>query len=166
MVVLPSAPSTMCFGGGARTTNEGNSDLFRVDRRNVVALVGCNENRDGSNPIAMCSGLPQLPQGTQLRGTPQDGYTLCFSYKSILKSCSSNPDNLNQKDLYLLTKHVRVKTRGAYGPGWCRFVRFFKGNNVVPQIALLPFIVKFICHMSDSRVSHAVMASPITGVSK
>ena len=83
-----------------------------------------------------------------------------------MESFSSNKDILNQEDLDFHPKHVMVQTRETYGPRWLRFQRFCKGKNVVPQMALLPFIVKFICQKFESGVSHAVMASAITTVSK
>ena len=132
----------------------------------MVALVGCTKNRYGSIPIAICSGFSQLPQGKHLRRAPQNGSSLCFLYKSMLESVSGYPDILDPEDLDFLAKNVRDQTRGSYGSGWHRFLRFYKGKNVIPWMALLPFFVTFIYHMFKSRVSHAVMAAAIAAIRK
>ena len=41
-----------------------------------------------------------------------------------------------------------------------------KGYKVTPQLDSLPLIVKFICHMYDTGISHANVASAIAVVSK
>ena len=163
--VLPSPPQPSRIGGGSIAADRGNSDLSRVDRGNVVALVGYTKNKIGSNPIANSSILPQVSQ-REHGGTLQYRSTLHFSYKSILESCSNNPDFLNQEDLDLLSKYLRTQTRETYGPGLHHFQGFCKGYNVIHLVASLPLIVKFICHLYNIGVFHKVMASAIAAISK
>ena len=78
LIVPPSPSLSSSTGEGLTAADHGDSDLSGVDRSNVVASVGCTENQDGSNPITMCSGLPQLSQELQLRSATQDGSTMLF----------------------------------------------------------------------------------------
>ena len=43
--VLPSPPQPSRIGGGSIAADRGNSDLSRVDRGNVVALVGYTKTK-------------------------------------------------------------------------------------------------------------------------
>ena len=114
----------------------------------MVASVGRTEDRDGSNPNASASGLPQVAQGEH-RGTPQLGSTLCFphQWERHLVSGGDDPDFLSETDHAFLMKHIRDSTTGTYGTGWRQFQKFCKGYKINPQLASLPLIVKFICNL-------------------
>ena len=60
----------------------------------------------------------------------------------------------------------RKGTRGIYGNGWCQFQKFCKGYWVNPDLAPLPLIVKFICHLFDSGVSRSVVRTAVLTISK
>ena len=78
--------------------------------------------RNGSNPTAS-SGLPQVSQG-EYGGAPQLGSTVCFSHQreSCLESGGDDPDDLDDADQTFLMNHIRKRTIGPYGSGWCQFL--------------------------------------------
>ena len=82
LVVSPGPPHSSSTGGGSRAAGHGNFDLSGVDRSSMVASAGQTEDRNGSNPSASCSGLPQVSQGEQ-GGAPKLGSTLRFSVEKI-----------------------------------------------------------------------------------
>ena len=73
-----------------------------------MALVGQAEDRNGSDPAASSSGLPQFSQ-EEHRGTPQDGSALHFSHErdSNLESGGGDSDVLDSEDLEFLMNHIQ-----------------------------------------------------------
>ena len=84
-----------------------------------MASAGQTEDRNGSNPSASGSGLPQVSQG-EYGGAPQHGSTLHFPYqqKDCIESEGNDPEVLNDTDLAFLVNHIREGTRGTFKCGW------------------------------------------------
>ena len=128
----------------------------------MVASVGRSEDRNGSNLSASSSRLPQVTQG-EYRGAPQLGSTIRFSHQRErhLESSGDDPEVLDDADQAFLMNHIRKGTRGTYGTGWCQFQKFCKGYRINPQLAPLPLIVKFVCHLYNSGASCSVVRTAI-----
>ena len=133
----------------------------------MVASAGRTEDRNGSNPSASSSGLPQVSQG-EYRGAPQLGSTLRFSHQweSHLESGGNNPEVLDDADQAFLLNHIRKGTKGTFKSGWCRFKWFCEGFGIDPQWAPLPLIVKFIHHLFETNVSWSVVLMAVSAISK
>ena len=99
MAVPPGTSHHNCVRDGRDPAARSDSDLSGVDRSNVVASAGQTEDRNGFNPPASSSGLPQVSQG-EYAGTPQLGSTLRFSHQreSPLESGGKNTEVLNEAD--------------------------------------------------------------------
>ena len=63
LVVPPGPTHSSCTGQVYRGTDQGDSNLSGVDRSKVVASAGQTEDRNGSNPSASGSRLPQVSKG-------------------------------------------------------------------------------------------------------
>ena len=77
LIVPPSPSLSSSTGEGLTAADHGDSDLSRVDRSNVVASADQTGDRNGSNPSASGSGLPQVSQG-EYGGSPQFGSAVHF----------------------------------------------------------------------------------------
>ena len=132
-----------------------------------MASAGQTEDRNGSNPSASSSGLPQVSQGEQ-RGAPQLGSTLCLSdqWERCLESGGDNPEVLNEQDLAFLVNHIRKGTKGTYKSRWCRFAKFCESRGIDPQWAPVSLIVKFIRHLFESKFSCSVVNTAVSAISK
>ena len=47
-----------------------------------------------------------------------------------------------------------------------QFCSLCKGQKVIAELALLAFIVKFICYLYNTGVSHAVLGTMLSSISK
>ena len=132
-----------------------------------MASVGRTEDGIGSDPFAQCSGMHQVTQGEN-GGTPQLGSTLRFPHQreSSVVSGGENPDELSEADHAFLMNHIRKGTVSTYGSGWHWFHKFCRGYGINPQMAPVPLIVKFICHLYETGVSNSVVGTAISAISK
>ena len=158
MVVPPCPSHSSSTGEGFTAADHGNSDLSRVDRSNVVASAGQTEDRNGSNPSASSSRLPQVLQG-EYRGAPQLGSTLRFSdqWKRFLESCGKNREVLNEQDFAFLMNHIMKGTKGTSNSRWCQFSMFCESQGIDPQWAPVPLKVRYIHNLFESKFSCSVV---------
>ena len=165
LVILPNLHHSSVIGGHPTTIDWGNSDLPRVDRSNVVASVGHTEIKLAPIQLSLAEDCLTYPKRSTEELPRMDWSTLFIQkHPGVLNWQSWH---LNQEDLYFLSKHIRKKKLkkllvlgGTCSKGSVR------GKNIILQVALMPFIIKFIFLLFKIGVSYVVMASAIATISK
>ena len=62
--------------------------------------------------------------------------------------------------------HIKKGAKGTYKSGWHRFAKFCESRGIDPQWAPVLLIIKFICHLFESKFSFSIVNTAVSAISK